>query len=92
MPAKAMYSQGSLRLIVGNLHVGTADYAVARNIAKRSKSWTGDVETPGGAMISGRRARLSAIRCAVGIHRLNRGVYLDVMSGQLHRKPSAPRI
>jgi len=79
-----MYNTAMLWYIVGNLHVTTSLYSVARIVHKKARAWIGqNAMTPGGAEIGGRAMVLSAMRYAVGVHRLNRREYSDVVGARL---------
>ena len=84
-----LFNASHLRWIVDRLHVSVSDYAVARDFARRTRSWDGvNVRTPGGASIEARRARLSAMRLAVAYHHENQRLYRDVITGRIGRGAS----
>ncbi len=81
-----LFNASHLRWIVDRLHVSVSDYAVARDFARRTRSWDGmHVWTPGGALIAARRARLSEIRLAVAYNHENQRLYRDVITGRIGR-------
>ena len=84
--ALRLFNASHVRWIVDRLHVSESDYAVARDVARRTRSWDGvNVRTPGGSLISARRARLSAMRLAVAHHHENQRLYRDVITGRIGR-------
>jgi len=68
------YGKSMVRMIVGNLHVGTPDREIIRNFydrVKADKDWD-------------REARHNLYRFALTSHNDNRREYRDVMSGRLY--------
>jgi hypothetical protein len=61
----------TLEWLVGRMHVGTPDAEVREYVARRLRV---DVEA---------RERAKILRRAVTIHRRNRRLYMDVMSGRI---------